>query len=187
MFYSYLYLREDETPYYVGKGCGKRAFKHKKNGDVHPPKDKFRIIIFPMLNEAEAFESEMALIELFGRKDLGTGILYNRTNGGDGTSGLRWSEEAKQKMSEDRLGEKCYWLFGKRGEGTPRFGIRIPHSETTKQKMSRTRKGKKLSEEHRLAIAKGQNTEEYRKRKSIIATERWRAKKAAQEENSHRQ
>lgn len=184
-FYSYMYLRENDTPYYVGKGKGNRAFK-RKSCDIRAPKDKSRIIIFPMLNEADAFESETALIDLFGRKDLGTGCLHNRTSGGDGTSGLLWSKEAKQKMSEARQGEKCYWLFGKRGSETPRFGITSSHSDATKQKMSRARKGRKLSEAHRLAIATGLNTEEYKRNQSRIITEWWKTRKAAQEENSHR-
>lgn len=98
-FYSYLYLREDETPYYAGKGSGKRAFKGRHRG-VYPPKDTSRIILFPMLNETEAFESEIALIELFGRKDLGTGCLRNRTNGGEGVSGLKWSPEQVKQQTE---------------------------------------------------------------------------------------
>jgi hypothetical protein len=36
-----------------------------------------------MVSEFEAFESEIALIELFGRKDFGTGCLRNLTDGGD--------------------------------------------------------------------------------------------------------
>ena len=84
-FYSYLWLREDGSAYYAGKGTGRRAYQ-RAGHHVRPPKDESRIVVFPMMNEAEAFESEIALIELFGRKDLGTGCLRNRSDGGEGVS-----------------------------------------------------------------------------------------------------
>ena len=44
-YYVYLYLREDGTPYYVGKGKDNRAFS--KNGrSVHLPLDKTKIIFY---------------------------------------------------------------------------------------------------------------------------------------------
>jgi hypothetical protein len=103
-FYSYLWLRSKAgfapagTPYYAGKGSGNRACSAQHN--VRPPKDRSRIVIFPMLNEAEAFESEMALIELFGRQDNGTGILRNRTDGGDGPSGYKFTEDQLRRVTE---------------------------------------------------------------------------------------
>lgn len=97
-FYTYLWLRRDGSPYYAGKGSNDRAFQ-KHNG-FYPSKDRSRILIFPMLNEAEAFESEVAFIDLFGRIDLGTGCLRNRTNGGEGgISGIIFSEETLRKRS----------------------------------------------------------------------------------------
>ena len=86
-FYTYAYLRTDGTPYYIGKGRGYRAFSRRRKG-TRPPKDKSRILILKQnLSEEEAFKHECYMISIFGRKDAGTGILLNRTNGGEGLSG----------------------------------------------------------------------------------------------------
>ena len=81
-YYTYAYLREDKTPYYIGKGKGNREYKRSRN-DIRPPKDKSRILYLKQnLTEEEAFKHEIYMIAVFGRKDLGTGILRNRTDGG---------------------------------------------------------------------------------------------------------
>ena len=99
-FYTYAYLRVDRTPYYIGKGKGNRAYK-KEKGEIKPPKDKSRIIFLKQnLTEEEAFKHEKYIIAVFGRKDLGTGILHNKTDGGDGASGYVFSEETRKKMRE---------------------------------------------------------------------------------------
>ena len=98
-FYTYAYLREDRTPYYIGKGSGNRVYK--KDRRIKPPKDKSRIIFLKKnLLEEEAFRHEIYMIAVFGRKDNGTGILHNRTNGGEGVSGAIKSEEIRKKISE---------------------------------------------------------------------------------------
>jgi len=97
-FYSYLWSRADGTPYYAGKGTGKRAFI--SNGHcIHRPKERARILVFPMINEVEAFESEMALIDLFGRTDIGTGCLRNLTDGGENPPS--WRGKKRGPQSED--------------------------------------------------------------------------------------
>jgi hypothetical protein len=97
-FYTYAYLREDRTPYYIGKG--KRDRIYSKNRRVKPPKDKSRIIFLKQnLTEEEAFKHEIYMIAVFGRKDNGTGILHNMTDGGDGVSGLIVTEEHRKKIS----------------------------------------------------------------------------------------
>lgn len=105
-FYTYAYLRDDKTPYYIGKGQTNRLL-HKKKTETKPPKDKSRIIFLKKnLTEDEAFKHEIYMIHVFGRKDLGTGILLNRTNGGEGNSGKIWSTEERKKKSNSSMGEK---------------------------------------------------------------------------------
>ena len=106
-FYTYAYLREDKTPYYIGKGEGNRAYvKHQKGISV--PKDKSRIIFLKQnLTEEEAFRHEIYMIAVFGRKDLGTGILRNLTDGGEGSSGAIRTDEWKRNMSKaDKIRRK---------------------------------------------------------------------------------
>jgi hypothetical protein len=142
-YYTYAYLREDSTPYYIGKGSGKRIYKKTKN-EIKPPKDKSRIIFLKQnLIEEEAFKHEIYMIAVFGRKDLGTGILYNRTDGGDGSSGAIRSLELRNKISKS-LKDRTF---------TPEHLEKISKSlkgnvisEETKQKISDKLKGRKLSE-----------------------------------------
>ena len=126
-YYTYAYLREDRTPYYIGKGQGNRAYRRNKKC-IKPPKDKSRIIYLKQnLTEEEAFKHEIYMIDVLGRKDNGTGILHNRTDGGEGTSGFIHSEESKRKIGE-----------GRKGENNPNYGRTV--SEETKRKISEAKK-----------------------------------------------
>ena len=95
-FYVYTYLREDGSPYYVGKGQGDRF--RAVNRNHYPPKDVSRIRVYPMLDEATALAYERYFIDFWGRKDIGTGILHNLTDGGDGISGRICTDATRQKM-----------------------------------------------------------------------------------------
>jgi hypothetical protein len=129
-YYTYAYLRDDKTPYYIGKGKGERAFKRGR-GESQPPKDLTRILFLKKnLTEAEAFKHEVYMIFVLGRKDLGTGILRNLTNGGEGASGAVRSEETKKRYSESKTGENNS-MHGRTGENHPRFGV--PHTEEQKK------------------------------------------------------
>ena len=85
MYYTYAYLREDGTPYYIGKGKGRRATSRNKN-DIHLGNNKL-LILKRFDSEFDSYKHEMYMISIFRRKDLGTGILLNKTNGGDGAGG----------------------------------------------------------------------------------------------------
>ena len=94
-YYTYAYLREDKTPYYIGKGKGDRIYSTQKR--VKQPKDKSRIIFLKQnLTEEEAFKHEEYMIAVFGRKDNGTGILRNMTDGGEGSSNRGTPEERSE-------------------------------------------------------------------------------------------
>ena len=82
-YYTYAYLREDGTPYYIGKGKGNRIHS-KSNRVFNPPPKERRIFLKKNLTEDQAFSHEIYMIDVFGRKDLGTGILHNKSDGGIG-------------------------------------------------------------------------------------------------------
>jgi hypothetical protein len=102
-FYTYLYLRYDGTPYYVGKGRRDRAYDHSGHR-VKLPKDRRFIIIQEYESEPAALLAEKFLIAAYGHKDLGTGCLRNRTDGGDGAAGAIRSEETRRRMGQAKLG-----------------------------------------------------------------------------------
>lgn len=138
IYYVYWYLRKDGTPYYIGKGKGRRMYeKH----NVHLPADKSKIrVIAQNLSEPEALILETKLIKEFGRKDLNTGILRNLTNGGDGTSGYKHTEEWKQNNSKRMIGENNVW-YGVTGTNHPLYGK--PKSPESRENYRKASSGEK--------------------------------------------
>jgi hypothetical protein len=133
MFYTYLWLREDRTPYYVGKGTGKRAFTSWAHG-VHRPKDKTRIFVQHWESEERAFEIEKWWISFYGRKDLNTGCLRNLTDGGENPprrkKGIRVSQRQKDMISA---------TLKRKGIKPPsRKGV--PHTQEVKDRISASMK-----------------------------------------------
>ena len=111
-YYVYAYERKIASKhgpagsfYYIGKGMGDRA--RANHGHIHVPKDPKRIVMIKVnLTEEDAFSLEKSQIKEYGRIDNGTGCLRNLTDGGEGPSGYKFTEEQCAKNSAAR---KKYW------------------------------------------------------------------------------
>lgn len=102
-YYTYLWLRQDGTPYYVGKGTGKRGFV-SFNHRVKCPTEHSRIIVQEQTSEAAAFSVEKFLIAYYGRLDMGTGCLRNMTDGGENPPRVAWTLEMRAAARLRKLG-----------------------------------------------------------------------------------
>ena len=168
-FYVYHYLREDNSPYYIGKGRGNRCYDKRRS--INIPSDRSRIVLIAIdLTEQEAFDLEKSEILKFGRKDNQTGILRNKTDGGEGASGsIRTddqkrlignfhrgkilSEETRKKVSLSSLGRKHPPRTEEFKNNLSKINTGKIMSEEAKDKISKARTGKILSEEHKRKIS----------------------------------
>lgn len=133
-YYVYAYLRKSGTPYYIGKGIRNRAFGKKR---LYKPNDLSRIVIVEQnLTNLGALAIERRLIKWYGRKDLGTGILHNKTDGGDGVSERPVPDHERRQRSERQLGN-LHFNFGKFGDSNPAskdFIVITPENQVIKIK-----------------------------------------------------
>lgn len=172
MFYVYAYLRNKDsltgkqgTPYYIGKGNGNRAYaKHFAPVPTDHSNIKF---IKENLTEQQAHDLEIELILKFGRKDLGTGILHNRTNGGEGISNpsvatreklayakRNESKETRLKRSQAAKNRKRTPLSEETKRKISEANLGKKRTTETKEKMSTAKINKPLTKEHKIKISK---------------------------------
>ena len=151
-YYTYAYLRSKDsttgaagTPYYIGKGKGRRAWRvHRTSaGDWRPPANEYILILKWDLTQEEAFAHEIYMISVFGIKREG-GILNNHDQGGLGSSGAKLSEEHIEAIKKANTGRV------KSEEERARLSVALKGhviSEETKAKISEANTGRKCSPE----------------------------------------
>lgn len=129
-FYTYkLVDPRDDHPFYIGKGTkqsGKyfrrleehlKDCKHAQKGLINYTYKIRKILsmlannikpVFEIIEESDDEEfikqKEISLIAFYGRKDIGTGILCNHTNGGDGMIGYKHSVAHRANLKIDNKG-----------------------------------------------------------------------------------
>jgi hypothetical protein len=202
IYYVYALMREDgQTPFYIGKGCGKRIDVHESQAmrdNSHKGRILQKIIkqglpvtkikLVEGLLDEQAKQIECDLIQLIGRWPIGP--LANLTRGGDGVANLSEASRAQKslrnvlswqdpKVREARaLGIKkakmkagIVWRYPKPPKPPG------PSKEETRQKRSASMKARwavpEQREKGREASRKFQASPEYRQRRSKIAKTIW--------------
>lgn len=101
-FYAYTHARPDGTAFYVGKGAGNRLrplpARNRHHGFVLAKHGAENILVkrYDCVDEASAFRMERRLIKMIRAAGV---KLTNVTDGGEGSSGYRHTQEAKDKIA----------------------------------------------------------------------------------------
>jgi len=174
-YYTYAYLKENGTPYYIGKGKGNRCFDGRgKNCNL--PKDRSKIIkLKKNLTEKEAFKHEIYMIAVLGKKCDGTGILMNIADGGNAPPKMH-GNASPTKRPEVRAKIGAANKKSLKGRIVPE-NVRQKLSNTWKEKLKNnprpsfyyTENLKKMAERNRTDKEKHKKHSEFMKDKSYAA------------------
>lgn len=158
-YYVYeLRLDGSSTPFYIGKGRGRRAKVHFTKKSLSDGSHRSNTILKAQRNgitvhinywasnlpEDIANDLELELISIYGRHIDGSGILTNKAIGGDSKSGFTHSLETRKSIGSAGLGRKHSPETVERIREAARRQIRKPVSEETRRKMSESRRGREM-------------------------------------------
>jgi hypothetical protein len=163
-FYTYAHYRNDTNElFYIGKGTEKRAWKRADRSELWSRITKKHGRTVQILaywdTEQEAFDHEKLLISCF--RDMGKNLI-NFTDGGDGISGYRHTDETRKKLSEN--GKKLY----SNKEYAKRMAA-IRKEQWTKEAREKASKSSKkvwtedVKKQHSEILKKSYSSEEMRK------------------------
>ena len=169
--YVYFHCKPDWTPFYVGKGQGRRgtSIVSKNRNKFHQDvvgrygAKQIRIITIPCENEAHAFDLERTLIASLRQTGY---LLANFNDGGEGSTNP--SSEIRAKMRAAKIGktwsaEHCANISAalKGRKKSPEHVAKVSAAlkgrspdPIVHQKRIEATKGRKLSSKHRAAISR---------------------------------
>lgn len=129
----------------IGKTIARSKSKKSRNRYWHHIVDKVGYCVEILHNNItwdDACELEMSYIKQYGRQDLGTGMLVNMTDGGDGSVNVIVTEESRNKISKIHK-DKPLSIEHKEKIGKSNIGKNVGKKRTEEQKkqMSEARLG----------------------------------------------
>lgn len=149
-YFAYVLRYPDFSPYYVGCGQNDRPRKSLRRMGVNDElkKQGSRSVVTKIFVESKegAFDKESELILQYGRKDLGTGPLLNRTNGKGSSGHIMTEKQIRQndinlsymRTSEGR--EKHIAMMKGNTYGRLLRGRKLPEKQKDKMRMTLRRK-----------------------------------------------
>lgn len=171
-YYVYIIPDEHGKPCYVGAGKGLRINRHMQRArdgvvDANKKKSKYliscikrKILIKPYkikekLTRTQSFALEIKLIAKYGRRDLGTGCLFNCQDGGAGAQNL--SPKVRNKITK-ALRVPTPNVLAARKEHSIRMTGRKngPMPLAARRNISKSRMGWKPTKETIANMSKGQ-------------------------------
>ena len=162
--YSYVHARPGTTDvkgiFYVGKGVKQRHLdfyhRNKHHASITKKYGQENILVgkIECSSEKNAFMLEVGLIKCLRRMQV---KLANKSDGGEGASGVKHTQKTKDLLSEQRKGKKMSEETKRKLSVANKGKIKGPTgkkmSEETKRKISESKKGKKHTLEAKKKIS----------------------------------